>query len=74
MDLSKEFGNNLIAQFLYFTYTSEVVGAIRTMGIGLGSSVRELLAIELHAWGLTSFYNRSNISHFLFSFYPSNEA
>lgn len=49
MDLSKEFGNNLIAQFLYFTYTSEVVGAIRTMGIGLGSSVRELLAIELHA-------------------------
>lgn len=73
MDLSKEFGNNLIAQFLYFTYTSEVVGAIRTMGIGLGSSVRELLAIELHAWGLT-FYNRSNISHFLFPFYPSNEA
>lgn len=73
MDLSKEFGNNLIAQFLYFTYTSEVVGAIWTMGIGLGSSVRELLAIELHAWGLT-FYNRSNISHFLFSFYPSNEA
>lgn len=73
MDLSKEFGNNLIAQFLYFTYTSEVVGAIRTMGIGLGSSVRELLAIELHAWGLT-FYNRYNISHFLFSFYPSNEA
>lgn len=73
MDLSKEFGNNLIAQFLYFTYTSEVVGAIRTMGIGLGSSVRELLAIELHAWGLT-FYNRSNISHFLFSFDPSNEA
>lgn len=72
MDLSKEFGNNLIAQFLYFTYTSEVAGAIRTMGIGLGSSVRELLAIELHAWGLT--YNRSNISHFLFSFYPSNEA
>lgn len=69
MDLSKEFGNNLIAQFLYFTYTGEVVGAIRTMG----SSVRELLAIELHAWGLT-FYNRSNISHFLFSFYPSNEA
>lgn len=73
MDLSKELGNNLIAQFLYFTYTSEVVGAIRTMGIGLGSSVRELLAIELHAWGLT-FYNSSNISHFLFSFYPSNEA
>lgn len=73
MDLSKEFGNNLIAQFLYFTYTSEVVRAIRTMGIGLGSSVRELLAIELHAWGLT-FYNSSNISHFLFSFYPSNEA
>lgn len=73
MDLSKEFGNNLIAQVLYFTYTSEVVGAIRTMGIGLGSSVRELLAIELHAWGL-KFYNRSNISHFLFSFYPSNEA
>lgn len=49
MDLSKEFGNNLIAQFLYFTHTSKVVGAIRTMGIGLGSSVRELLAIELHA-------------------------
>lgn len=66
MDLSKELGNNIIAQFLYFTYTSEVVGAIRTMGIGLGSSVRELLAIELHAWGLT-FYNRSNISHFLLS-------
>lgn len=60
-----EFGYKLIAQFLYFSYTSEVVGAIWTTGIGLGSSVGELLNC-MHV-----LLQAPPAIHFLFSYYTS---